>query len=33
VPSCKNCGDPLSDDQTSKFEKDLMKYWGFEEKK
>jgi hypothetical protein len=33
VPSCKNCGDPLSEEQASKFTKDLMKYWGFKEEK
>ncbi|MGN6559363.1 MAG: hypothetical protein ACTHJ2_02455 [Candidatus Nitrosocosmicus sp.] len=33
IPTCKNCGDPLSDEQSKKFEKDIMKHWGFEEKK
>lgn len=33
VPTHKNCGDYLSDDQFSKFEKELIKYWGFEAKK
>lgn len=33
VPTHKNCGDYLSDDQFSKFEKELIKYWGFEVKK
>lgn len=33
IPNHKNCGDPLNDDQFSKFEKELIKYWGFEEKK
>jgi len=33
IPNHKNCGDPLNDDQFSKFEKELMTYWGFEEKK
>ena len=33
VPSCKNCGSPLSDEQSKKFEKEIMKHWGFEEKK
>jgi hypothetical protein len=33
VPSHKNCGDTLSDEQFSKFEKELIKYWGFEERK
>ena len=32
VPSHKNCGDALSEDQNSKFEKELLKYWGFENK-
>ncbi|MGE5821378.1 MAG: hypothetical protein ACM31M_02190 [Nitrososphaerota archaeon] len=31
IPSHKNCGDPLSDEQLTKFEKELVKYWGFEE--
>lgn len=31
VPSHKNCGDPLNDAQFTKFEKELIKYWGFEE--
>jgi len=33
VPTHKNCGEPLNDDQSNKFEKELVKYWGFEEKK
>ena len=33
VPSCKNCGSPLSDEQAKKFEKEIMKHWGFEDKK
>ena len=33
IPTHKNCGDSLNDDQFSKFEKELVKYWGFEEKK
>jgi hypothetical protein len=33
VPTHKNCGDPLNEDQSSKFEKELRKYWGSEEKK
>lgn len=33
VPSCKNCGFPLSDEQSKKFEKEIMKHWGFEEKR
>lgn len=32
VPNHKNCGDFLNDDQFSSFEKELRKYWGFEEK-
>lgn len=32
VPSHKNCGDALNEDQNSKFEKELLKYWGFENK-
>jgi hypothetical protein len=32
VPTHKNCGDALSEEQHSKFEKELIKYWGFEEK-
>ncbi len=31
VPCHKNCGDPLSNEQFSKFEKELIKYWGIEE--
>jgi hypothetical protein len=33
VANHKNCGDFLNDDQFSSFEKELTKYWGFEEKK
>lgn len=33
VPTHKNCGEPLNDDQSTKFEKELVKYWGFEQKK
>ncbi len=29
VPTHKNCGGSLNDDQFSQFEKDLNKYWGF----
>ena len=32
MPTHKNCGDSLNEDQSSKFEKELIKYWGFEEK-
>ena len=33
VPTHKNCGESLNEDQSSKFEKELIKYWGLEEKK
>ena len=33
IACCKNCGNPLSDEQSKKFEKEIMKHWGFEEKK
>lgn len=33
IPTHKNCGDSLSDEQFSKFEKELVKYWGFEASK
>jgi hypothetical protein len=33
VPTHKNCGDHLSDEQFSKFEKELIKYWRFEARK
>ena len=33
MPTHKNCGDALNEDQSTKFEKELIKYWGFEEKK
>lgn len=32
VPTHKNCGDSLNDDQFNSFEKELVKYWGFEQK-
>ena len=32
IANHKNCGDFLNDDQFSQFEKELTKYWGFEEK-
>ncbi len=32
VPTCKNCGESLNNDQFSKFEKELIKQWGFEDK-
>jgi hypothetical protein len=32
VPSHKNCGEALNEEQHTKFEKELLKYWGFEEK-
>jgi hypothetical protein len=31
IATHKNCGDPLSDEQFTKFEKELVKYWGIEE--
>lgn len=31
IATHKNCGDPLSDVQFTKFEKELVKYWGIEE--
>ncbi|MFB5611651.1 MAG: hypothetical protein ACE5RT_07595 [Nitrosopumilaceae archaeon] len=31
VPTHKNCGFSLNDKQSEKFQKDLMKTWGFEE--
>ena len=31
IATHKNCGDPLSDEQHTKFEKELVKSWGFEE--
>jgi hypothetical protein len=33
IPTHKNCGDPLSNEQFSKFDKELVKYWGIEEEK
>jgi hypothetical protein len=32
VPTHKNCGDSLNENQSAKFEKELIQYWGFEEK-
>jgi hypothetical protein len=32
VPTHKNCGEALNEEQNSKFEKELVKYWGFEDK-
>ncbi|MGC2668232.1 MAG: hypothetical protein WA220_03505 [Candidatus Nitrosopolaris sp.] len=32
VPTHKNCGDALSEQQLAKFEKELIQYWGFGEK-
>ncbi len=32
IANHKNCGDFLNGDQFSQFEKELTKYWGFEEK-
>ncbi len=31
VPTHKNCGDSLSEDQFSKFEKELIEHWKFDE--
>lgn len=31
IATHKNCGDPLSDEQFTKFEKELVKYWGIEQ--
>jgi len=31
VPTHKNCGVSLNDKQAEKFQKDLMKTWGFDE--
>ncbi len=31
VPTHKNCGASLNDKQAEKFQKELMKTWGFEE--
>jgi hypothetical protein len=31
IPSHKNCGEPLGDEQFTKFEKELIKHWGFEQ--
>lgn len=33
VPTHKNCGDSLNNNQLSNFEKELTNYWGFEKKK
>jgi hypothetical protein len=32
VPTHKNCGEGLNDDQFNSFEKELVKYWGYEQK-
>jgi hypothetical protein len=32
IPTHKNCGDPMSEQQSSKFEKELIQYWGFGER-
>lgn len=32
IPTHKNCGEGLNDDQFNSFEKELVKYWGFEQK-
>ena len=31
VPTHKDCGDPLNEEQISKFDKELIKHWRFEE--
>ena len=33
IPSHKNCGESLNEDQSAKYEQELKKYWGFVEKK
>ncbi len=30
VAVCKNCGDPLSEEQFAEFEQQLVKRWGME---
>jgi hypothetical protein len=32
IPTHKNCGNTLNDDQFTSFEKELVKYWGLETK-
>lgn len=27
VPTHKNCGDPMTDEQSTKFQKELVQYW------
>jgi hypothetical protein len=31
VPTHKNCGDSLNEEQRSKFDKELIKHWRFDE--
>ena len=31
VPTHKNCGDPLNEKQVDKFQKELVKSWGFKD--
>ena len=31
VPTHKNCGESLNDKQADKFQKELIKSWGFED--
>ena len=31
VPTCKKCGNALNETQSDKFQKELVKSWGFEE--
>lgn len=30
VPTHKNCGDPMTDEQSTKFQKELIQYWGID---
>ena len=27
IPTHKNCGDPMTDEQSTKFQKELVQYW------
>ena len=31
VPTCKKCGNGLNEKQADKFQKELVKSWGFEQ--
>ena len=33
VPTHKNCGDRLNEKQADKFQRELVKSWGFEQEK